>query len=65
MKELVKNGQIACQYVDFEGNPNYDIEFNPNGSNYAIEAITSSDGRVLGKMGYTERVITDIMKNIP
>lgn len=65
MKELVKNGQIACQYVDFEGNPTYDIEFNPNGSNYAIEGITSPDGRVLGKMGHTERVITDIMKNIP
>ena len=49
----------------FEGNPTYDIEFNPNGSNYAIEGITSPDGRVLGKMGHTERVITDIMKNIP
>jgi phosphoribosylformylglycinamidine synthase len=65
MKVLLANGQIACQYVDFEGNPTYDIEFNPNGSSYAIEAITSPDGRVLGKMGHSERVISDIMKNMP
>ena len=51
--------------LDFDGNPTYDIAFNPNGSNYAIEGITSPDGRVFGKMGHSERVITDIMKNIP
>lgn len=64
-KTLLANGQIACRYVDFNGKPTYDIDFNPNGSSYAIEAITSPDGRVLGKMGHSERVITDIMKNIP
>lgn len=62
---LKANGQIATEYVDFEGNPTYDIRFNPNGSNYAIEGITSPDGRVFGKMGHSERVIKDIMKNMP
>ena len=62
---LKANGQVATEYVDFEGNPTYDIAFNPNGSNYAIEGITSPDGRVFGKMGHSERVITDIMKNMP
>ena len=64
-KALKANGQIATEYVDFEGNPTYDIKFNPNGSNFAIEGITSPDGRVFGKMGHSERVITDIMKNMP
>lgn len=63
--KLKLNGQIATEYVDFEGNPTYNIDFNPNGSNYAIEGITSPDGRVFGKMGHSERVIKDIMKNIP
>lgn len=62
---LKANGQIATEYVDFDGNPTYDIAFNPNGSSYAIEGITSPDGRVFGKMGHSERVITDIMKNMP
>lgn len=65
MKELLVNGQIASQYVDFDGNPTYDINYNPNGSSYAIEGITSPDGRVFGKMGHTERVVKDVMKNIP
>lgn len=62
---LKTNGQIATEYVDFAGNPTYDINFNPNGSNYAIEGITSPDGRVFGKMGHSERVIKDIMRNVP
>lgn len=65
MKELLENGQIACQYVDFDGKPTYDVDYNPNSSNYAIEAITSADGRVLGKMGHSERVVKDCMRNIP
>ena len=66
VSELIKNGQIATQYVDFEGNATYDIAYNPNNSIYAIEGITSKDGRILGKMGHSERCYkTDILKNIP
>ena len=63
--QMAANGQIATQYVDLEGNPTYDIHFNPNASVMAIEGITSPDGRVLGKMGHSERVVgKDIAKNI-
>jgi phosphoribosylformylglycinamidine synthase len=65
LKEMEKNGQIATQYVDLDGNPTYDIRFNPNGSIEAIEGITSPDGRVLGKMGHSERVGTSVIKNVP
>lgn len=64
-QELVQNGQIATQYVDFEGNASMEISFNPNGSMYAIECITSPDGRIMGKMGHSERCYTDIYKNMP
>lgn len=64
-QELVQNGQIATQYVDFGGNASMDIAFNPNGSSYAIECITSPDGRIMGKMGHSERCYTDIYKNMP
>lgn len=63
-KELFKNGQVATQYVDLKGNPTYDIEFNPNGSMYAVEGITSPDGRVFGKMGHSERIGQNVYKNI-
>ncbi len=63
--QLFKSGQVATQYVDFEGKPTYDIRFNPNGSAMAIEGITSPDGRVLGKMGHSERIGTSVAKNIP
>lgn len=62
---LVKNGQVATQYVDINGNPTYDISFNPNGSINAIEGITSPDGRVLGKMGHSERAGSDVCVNVP
>lgn len=65
VSELIKNGQIATQYVDFDGNASYDIAYNPNNSIYAIEGITSKDGRILGKMGHSERAYRDILKNIP
>lgn len=66
MKELIKNGQIATQYVDLEGNPSNDIRYNPNGSTYAVEGITSPDGRILGKMGHSERSYRkDILTNVP
>ncbi len=64
-KKLIENGQIATQYVDFEGNASSDILYNPNGSVSAIEGITSPDGRVLGKMGHSERSYREIMKNMP
>ena len=64
IRELAANGQIATQYVDFEGNATMDIRFNPNGSAYAIEGITSKDGRVLGKMGHSERIGKGLYKNV-
>ncbi len=64
IKELAKNGQIATQYVDFDGNATSDIHFNPNDSMYAIEGITSPDGRVFGKMGHSERVGSGLYKNV-
>ena len=62
--KLAENGQIATQYVDFDGEPTFDIQCNPNTSFEAIEGITSPDGRVLGKMGHSERIGTDITKNV-
>lgn len=64
MKSLIENGQIATQYVDFDGKATYDIDFNPNGSHFAVEGITSIDGRILGKMGHSERIGKYVMKNI-
>ncbi|MBQ6554151.1 MAG: phosphoribosylformylglycinamidine synthase subunit PurQ, partial [Firmicutes bacterium] len=64
IKKLAENNQIATQYVDFSGEPTYDIKYNPNGSVYAIEGITSPDGRVLGKMGHSERLSSGTFKNI-
>ncbi|MBU3142407.1 phosphoribosylformylglycinamidine synthase [Clostridium sp. CF012] len=64
IKKLFENGQVATQYVDFEGAPSYDINFNPNGSMYAIEGITSLDGRIFGKMGHSERMGSNIGVNI-
>ena len=63
--QLAANGQIATQYVDLEGNPTMDTAFNPNGSLFAIEGITSPDGRVLGKMGHSERWQKGLYKNVP
>lgn len=62
---LAENGQIATQYVDFDGKPTLDIHCNPNTSIDAIEGITSPDGRILGKMGHSERKGNDICKNVP
>ena len=65
IKQLASSGQIATQYTDLAGNPSMDIAYNPNGSLYAIEGITSPCGHVFGKMGHTERRGSDIAKNIP
>ena len=64
IRELAKNGQIATQYVDLNGNSTNDIHFNPNDSMYAIEGITSPDGRVFGKMGHSERIGYGLYKNV-
>ena len=63
--QLAENGQIATQYVDLDGNPTNAINFNPNGSLFAIEGITSPDGRVFGKMGHSERIADGLYRNVP
>ena len=65
LHKLIENGQVATQYVDLDGQVSGDIQWNPNGSVCAIEGITSPDGRVLGKMGHSERKGKDLYKNVP
>ena len=65
LQKLAANGQIATQYADLEGLPSMDPDFNPNGSAWAVEGITSPDGRVLGKMGHAERIGPELYKNVP
>ena len=65
LESLRKNGQVATQYCDLSGAPTMQYPFNPNGSVWAIEGITSPDGRVLGKMGHTERTGENLYKNCP
>ncbi|MBO4356247.1 MAG: phosphoribosylformylglycinamidine synthase, partial [Clostridia bacterium] len=65
LKQMEKNGQIATQYVDPDGNATADIRYNPNNSVCAIEGITSPDGRVFGKMGHSERAGAGLYKNVP
>ncbi len=63
--DLAAKGQIATQYVDLQGQPTTDVSYNPNNSAYAIEGITSPDGRIFGKMGHTERIGAGLYKNVP
>ncbi len=65
IRSLAAKGQIATQYVDLNGNVARDIRYNPNGSMAAIEGITSPDGRVLGKMGHSERIGSNVVINVP
>ena len=65
IRQLAANGQIATQYVDLDGNATTDVHFNPNDSMFAIEGITSPDGRVFGKMGHSERIGSGLYKNVP
>ena len=65
LKELIKNGQIATQYVDGNGQATTDVMYNPNGSAMAIEGILSPDGRIIGKMGHSERWNKGLYKNVP
>ena len=64
LKQLIANGQVATQYVDLSCRPTMDMSYNPNGSVLAIEGITSPDGRVLGKMGHSERSGELLYKNV-
>ena len=65
VKELATNGQIATQYIDFEGNVALDMPYNPNGSVHGIEGITDATGQIYGRMGHPERYRKGLMKNIP
>ena len=65
LRKLAENGQIATQYVDLDGVPTMDVDFNPNGSVWAVEGILSPDGRVLGKMGHAERTGAGLYRNVP
>ena len=65
LQKLLAQGQIATQYTDLSGVPSMDLRYNPNGSVWAIEGITSPDGRVLGKMGHSERRGEGLYKNVP
>ena len=65
IRELAANGQIATQYVDFDDQATSDVHFNPNNSLFAIEGITSPDGRVFGKMGHAERIGSGLYRNVP
>ena len=65
LTELYKNGQIATQYIDFDGNIAHGMPFNPNNSLFGIEGITSLDGKIFGRMGHPERFADGLMKNIP
>ena len=63
-KKMFENGQIITQYVDQDGNPTMDSQYNPNDSDYAIEGMISENGKILGKMGHSERTGIDLYKNI-
>ena len=65
IQNMIKNGQVATQYANINGNATMDMPFNPNGSYYAIEGLTSPDGRIFGKMGHSERIGNNLYKNIP
>ena len=65
VRELAAKGQIATQYVDLDGRVSADVHFNPNGSLFGVEGITSPDGRVFGKMGHAERIGDGLYRNVP
>lgn len=65
LTELAANGQIITQYADFDGNATMEMQYNPNGSDWAVEGIISPDGRVLGKMGHSERIGSGLYQNVP
>jgi phosphoribosylformylglycinamidine synthase len=64
IKEMETNGQVATQYVNLQNVPTMNMPYNPNGSAYAIEGITSIDGRIFGKMGHSERIGKNLYRNV-
>ncbi len=64
LQQLADNGQIATQYADLSGQPSMDVQYNPNGSAWAVESLTSPDGRVMGRMGHAERVLPGLYRNV-
>ena len=65
MARLIENGQVATQYADMKGDAAWQVQYNPNDSVFAVEGITSPDGRVLGKMGHSERIGAGLYQNVP
>ena len=65
LQSLAENGQVITQYVNMNSNPSDKIQYNPNGSDWAVEGLVSPDGRVLGKMGHSERIGTGLYQNVP
>ena len=65
LNDLAVNGQIITQYVDLSSNSTDKIQYNPNGSDWAVEGLISPDGRVLGKMGHSERIGSGLYRNVP
>ena len=65
LDNLIRNGQIASQYVDLYDKPTMALPWNPNGSAYALEALSSPDGRVFGRMAHSERATKDLYRNTP
>lgn len=63
--QLMMNGQIAGQYCDFEGRPSMMTQYNPSGSQYAVECVSSPDGRIIGRMGHVERTGDNLYRNVP
>ena len=64
-RQLMTNGQVAAQYADTTGRVSMNIDDNPSGSSYAVECLTSPDGRILGRMGHAERVGRGLYRNVP
>ena len=65
LRALAARGQIATQYVDEDGNPTMAVPHNPNGSAFAVEGISSPDGRVFGRMAHAERNDAGLYVNVP
>jgi len=65
LRQLARSGRIATQYADGQGLPSMDILHNPNGSAWAVESLTSPDGRVMGRMGHAERALPGLYRNVP
>ncbi len=63
-RRLMMNGQICAQYCDDDGRPSMSTQYNPSGSKYAVECISSPDGRIIGRMGHIERNGRNLYRNV-